>query len=142
MEIFRQACESQGIDLAPWEDMSARLDPSHPLWSNDRPSPFPYPSAHSPKPDEPSPIRGFHSISLSTRLIPSGPWPADETQRIIGGLSRLLSSYFWRATVPMLMMKGIEEERAQEIVDRSLEELMDDRYRSYLKCKIWTARRI
>lgn len=142
--MFRQAWEAQGIDLSPWDDMSTRLDPSHPLWSNHHPSLFAHPDSNQiHKADDPlTPIKGFRSISLSTRLIPSGPWPTDETQRIIGGLSRLLSSYFWKALVPILMMKGMEKEKAEEIVVGSLEELMDDQYRAYLKSKIWTARRI
>ena len=136
VKMFRQAWEAQGIDLTPWEDMTSRLDPSHPLWDN-------HSNTQSPKSEDASmAVRGFQSVTLYTRLIPTGPWPTDETQRIIGGLSRLLSSHFYKALLPMLMMKGMEKEKAQGIVDGSLEELMDDRFKSYVKSKIWTAKRI
>lgn len=136
VKMFRRAWEAQGIDLTPWEDMTSRLDSSHPLWEN-------HSASRSPKPGGAcDTVRGFHSVALYTRLIPSGPWPADETQRTIGGLSRLLSSNFYKALLPMLMMKGMARDKAQEIVDGSLEELMDDRFRAYVKSKIWTARRI
>ena len=42
----------------------------------------------------------------------------------------------------MLMMQGMDKDKAQEIVDGTLEELMDDRFKAYLKSKIWTARRV
>ncbi|KAF8592895.1 hypothetical protein BDV93DRAFT_336841 [Ceratobasidium sp. AG-I] len=135
VKMFRQAWEAQGIDLTAWEDMSSRLDPSHPLWNN-------HPATQPKQEDVSSVVRGFRSIVLHTRLIPTGPWPTDQTQRIIGGLSRLLSTNFYKALLPMLMMKGMEKDKAQEIVNGSLEELMDDRFKSYLKSKIWTARRI
>lgn len=136
INMFRQALEVQGIDLAPWEDMECRLDPSHPLWNNDSVVPPPKPE------DVPNLVRGFRSVTLNTRLVPNGPWSTDQTQRIIGGLSRLLTTNFYKALLPMLLMKGMEREKAQEIVDGSLVELMDDRFKSYVKSKIWTARRI
>ncbi|KAF8597284.1 S-adenosyl-L-methionine-dependent methyltransferase [Ceratobasidium sp. AG-I] len=136
VKMFRQAWEAQGIDLTPWEDMSSRLEPSHPLWDNHSPS------QTAKLEDVPNVVRGFHSVTLHTRLIPSGPWPTDQTQRMIGGLARLLSSNFYTALLPMLMMKGMEQDKAQEIVDGLVEETMDDRFRSYVKSKIWTARRI
>ncbi|KAF8597282.1 S-adenosyl-L-methionine-dependent methyltransferase [Ceratobasidium sp. AG-I] len=136
VKMVRQAWEAQGVDLTPWEDMSSRLDPSHPHWDN-------HSASQSPKPgDGFIAIRGFHSVTLHTRLIPSGPWPTDQTQRMIGGLARLLSSHFYRMLLPILTTKGMEKDKAQEIVDALVEELMDDRFKSYVKSKIWTARRI
>ena len=136
VKMFRQAWEAQGIDLTPWEDMSSRLDPSHPLWDN-------HSAIQSPKlEDSSNVVRGFRSIALHTRLIPSGPWSANQAQRVIGGLARLVSFHFYKALLPMLMMKGMEKEKAQKIVDELVEEVMDDRFKCYLKSKIWTARRI
>ncbi|KAF8598476.1 S-adenosyl-L-methionine-dependent methyltransferase [Ceratobasidium sp. AG-I] len=137
--MFLESWASQGINIAPWDDMASRLHPSHPLWDNLLPT-------GALKPGERTSmscgVNGFHSINEQIRLIPSGPWPADENQRIIGGLARLMFTQAWRALLPLLMMKGMDLAQAQSVVDGSLEEFMDDRYKSYMKCKIWTARRI
>ncbi|KAF8597285.1 S-adenosyl-L-methionine-dependent methyltransferase [Ceratobasidium sp. AG-I] len=136
VKMIRQSWEAQGVDLTPWEDMSTRLNPGHLHWDN-------HSADQPPKPgDTSNAIRGFCSIALHTRLIPSGPWLTDQTQRMIGELSRLLSTSFYKALLPMLMMEGMERDKAQEIVDGLIEELIDDRYKSYMKSKIWTARRI
>ncbi|KAF8597280.1 S-adenosyl-L-methionine-dependent methyltransferase [Ceratobasidium sp. AG-I] len=137
--MFRESWASQGINIAPWEDMSSRLHPNHPLWDNLIPTDALQLGQHHSMSGE---VNGFHSINEQIRLIPSGPWLADENQRIIGGLARLMFTHSWRALLPLLMMRGIDPVQAQSIVDGSLEEFMDDRYRSYMKCKVWTARRI
>ncbi|KAF8594782.1 hypothetical protein BDV93DRAFT_577418 [Ceratobasidium sp. AG-I] len=139
VKMFRQAWEDQGIDLNPWEDMSSRLDPCHPLWNNHLAGQrFKFEDGQSSC----SAVQGFHSINMQTRLIPSGPWLNDETQHIIGGLARLMHTHVWKMLFPLLLMRGMEPAEAQSIVDGSIEELLDDRFKSYMKCKIWTARRI
>ena len=136
--MFRESWASQGINVAPWEDMAPRLHPSHPLWDNLLPADTLQSGKHVGTSYR---VNGFHSIDEQIRLIPSGPWLADENQRIIGGLARLMFTHSWRALLPLLMMKGMDLAQAQSIVDGPLEEFMDDRYKSYMKCKVWTARR-
>ncbi|KAG9114904.1 hypothetical protein FRC07_007601 [Ceratobasidium sp. 392] len=124
VQILRGFLQNQGIDLTAWETMAARLDPGHPMWAN-------HALASSDKPDDSTfsrNIRGFHTVTHRTHLIPSGPWPADEGQRIIGALSRLLYTDVYRALLPLLLMMGTEEAQAQGIVDGLLEELLDPRY--------------
>jgi hypothetical protein len=66
----------------------------------------------------------------------------NEEQRIIGGLGRLLFSYTWRALLPLLLMGGMAEAEARAVVDGVLEEFVDDRFKAYLKCHMWFARRV
>ncbi|KAG8681126.1 hypothetical protein FRC08_015824 [Ceratobasidium sp. 394] len=88
IRLFRRALETQGIDLSVWEDLSGRLKPSHPLWA-ERTIDSAIGIVEAP-PKGSGSIRGFRSVKHRTRLIPSGPWPEDEVQRIIGSLSRFM----------------------------------------------------
>ncbi|KAG8697527.1 hypothetical protein FRC08_006476 [Ceratobasidium sp. 394] len=137
IRLFRNALEFQGVDVTAWDDMTARLSPNHPLWpGNSYLSQVPKPGQ-----DRPIPIQGFQSIIERQRLVPTGPWPSDQNQRIIGGLGRLLFGYTWKALLPLLLMMGIGETTAQALVDGILEEFVDDRFRAFLRCHMWSARK-
>jgi hypothetical protein len=98
------------VDLTAWDTrLVARLDASHPLWGNQ-------PSYQATKPEYKRITRGFYAIQEDNRPVPSGPWSADETQRIIGGLGWLLFSYTWKASLPLLLMGGMGEAQAQGVV--------------------------
>lgn len=133
--MLRRAWESQGVDLSPWEDMPSRLNPSHPLWNNQR-------STNVNKPGESTSIRGFHSINSRVVLVPSGPWPTDENQRMVGSLARLLFTNIWKGLQPLLLMGGMEPDQAQAVVEGLLDEYTNDRVKSYVKYRMWHAKRI
>ncbi|KAG8742293.1 hypothetical protein FRC10_001717 [Ceratobasidium sp. 414] len=133
LRLFRDAFESQGIDLNVWDNMTTLLSPNHSLWAN---------SASNKPGHNPSPDRGFHHIVESRRLVPTGPWHTDESQMVIGGLARLLFGFTWKALLPLLLMAGKGENEAKAVVDGILEEFVDDRFKAYLKCHMWSARKI
>jgi hypothetical protein len=122
-----------------WEDLVTRLDPGHPLWDNQPPTAQGFEPGKDPIVQ---PIRGFHTIHLRTELVPSGTWPTDERQRRIGALAHLLIGQCWKWLLPTLMLMGKDEAQANAIVDGILEEFEDPNFRSYLKCHMWSARRI
>ncbi|KAG9082792.1 hypothetical protein FS749_006564 [Ceratobasidium sp. UAMH 11750] len=134
LRLFREAFESQGIDMTIWDEMIARLSPTHSLWTN---------SASDPGHTNPGIVsRGFHHIVESHRLVPTGPWHPDDNQMVIGGLARLLFGFTWKALLPLLLMKSMRETEARAVVDGILEEFVDDRFKAYLKCHMWSARKI
>lgn len=69
--MLLQAWEAQGMVLAPWEDLSARLDPSYSLWGNQMGL------DDKKRSEEPIP-RGFHSITSQTPLVPTEPSSTDK----------------------------------------------------------------
>jgi hypothetical protein len=130
--LMRAAHASQGIDLAAWDDMHTRLDPRHPMWGNcniDLKGDF-------------DTIRGFHTITSFTHLIPDGPWHPDECQRVIGTMASFVFEKVWKALLPMLQIMGMEEREAQAYVDSVEKGARDPRYRSYAKYKVWCARKL
>ncbi|KAG9123881.1 hypothetical protein FRC07_013651 [Ceratobasidium sp. 392] len=137
IRLFQDAFRSQGIDLAVWSEMTMRLGPDHPLWANCTPS-----QSHKPGQDYSGQTQGFHRVVESYRLIPTGPWSEDENARIIGGLARLLFSYTWKALFPLLLMMGKKESEAHNVVNGILEEFADDRFKAYMKCYTWSARKL
>ncbi|KAG9086720.1 hypothetical protein FRC06_002967 [Ceratobasidium sp. 370] len=137
LRLFRNAFESQGIDMTIWDDMATRLSPNHSLWANSVSS-----QISNPGHKNHSPPRGFHHIVESYRLVPTGPWHSDEGQMVIGGLARLLFGFTWKALLPLLLMSGMRESEAKGVVDGILEEFVDDRFKAYLKCHRWLARKI
>ncbi|KAG8784651.1 hypothetical protein FRC12_018447 [Ceratobasidium sp. 428] len=138
VQIFRGMLQHQGIDLTVWDDMAKRLDPGHSLWGNST-SDNVNKDSHPPTP---AVIRGFHTITHRSHLIPGGPWPDNQEQKIIGALARLLFTDVYRAMLPLLQMMGMEEAQAQGMVDGLLEEMADPRYPAYAKCEVWCARKI
>ncbi|KAG8688120.1 hypothetical protein FRC09_013099 [Ceratobasidium sp. 395] len=140
LRLFRRALKLQGIDLGVWEDLSARLEPTHSLWTERTIDPAVGIVEDLPKALYPA--RGFQSIKQRTRLIPSGPWPDDEAQRLIGSLARFLFTNTWRALIPLMIIMGMDEGDVRRIVDGILEEFGDNEIKGYLKCQEWTARRI
>ncbi|KAL5632018.1 hypothetical protein ACGC1H_000144 [Rhizoctonia solani] len=129
--LMRKAHAAQGIDLAAWDEMSYRLDPGHSMWENDGPDPK---SATS--------VRGFRTITTFQHLIPNGPWPNEESQRVIGAMAKLVFEKAWKALPPMLRIMGMEENEASVFMARLEAEVQDPRYRSYAKYKVWCARKI
>lgn len=128
IKLLRAVHASQGIDIDAWDDMSARLEPTHPHWFSD---------SHSTS-------HGFYDISLQTYIVPNGPWTTDQDQeqRTIGTLSKVLFENVWKMLLPMLQITGMTKSDAQAFVDRLLEEVGDARYRSCAKYKVWCARKI
>jgi putative alpha-1,2-mannosidase len=139
LRLFRRSLESQGIDLSVWEDLSSRLRPNHPLWTERSIDPV---IGVVEVPHTSSSIRGFHTIEQRTWLVPSGPWPEDKAQRIIGSLARMLFTNTWRALAPLLLMMGMDEAQSEAMVEGILEEFADNQIRGYLKCHRWSARKI
>ncbi|KAG9078366.1 hypothetical protein FRC06_008401, partial [Ceratobasidium sp. 370] len=121
LRLFRRALESQGIDLTVWEDLSARLKPSHPLWTERTIDPS-IGIVEAP----PKGSRGFHSVQQRTRLIPSRPWHEDEVQRIIGSLARFLFENTWQALIPLTVIMGMDKSESRTLVAGILEELAND----------------
>ncbi|KAG9125515.1 hypothetical protein FRC07_007297 [Ceratobasidium sp. 392] len=142
LRIIRTAWESQGVDTATWDDLTDRLDPTHPLWNNQ----FPSPGRGSDDYKDPSSgtgIRGFHSIGLKKEVVPFGSWPQDEVQQTIGVLMRLLAGHTWRSLAALMTVMGTEENEAKAFVDEVMEEYAGiDKLRVWGRCHIWTARRI
>ncbi|KAG8732491.1 hypothetical protein FRC10_000890 [Ceratobasidium sp. 414] len=141
-KLIHEACQAAGADITAWHDMSARLDPSHPLWCNGQPG-----MNASPRTDRElsgaQPVRGFHSIHLHSQPAPVGSWPEDEGQRMIGNLTRMWTYYQAKSMLPMILMLGIEEREATEFVDGLFHQLLDiDRHKLYIICRMWTARKI
>ncbi|KAG9099669.1 hypothetical protein FRC06_004963 [Ceratobasidium sp. 370] len=141
-ELVHKACHAEGVDISAWQDMSTRLDPSHPMWRNYQPG-----TNTSPKPDkEPSgvqPTRGFHSIHLHSWPTPLGAWPDDEGQKILGSLTRMWACHQTRSSLPMMLMMGMEENEAIKFVEGIIQELLEvDQYKLHLICRMWTARKI
>ncbi|KAH7335872.1 S-adenosyl-L-methionine-dependent methyltransferase [Rhizoctonia solani] len=130
--LMRKAHAAQGIDLTAWDEMLYRLDPGHPMWGNN--------NADIKFTD--SPVRGFQTITAFTHLIPNGPWPNEESQRVIGAMAKLIFEKAWKALAPMLRMMGMDEAEANGFLARLEEEVKDPRYRSYAKYKVWCARKI
>ncbi|QRV81447.1 methyltransferase domain protein [Ceratobasidium sp. AG-Ba] len=134
LKLVRKALTHQGIDLSVWEDMPARLSPRHPHWTEGR---------TNPRLDQPTVqvAKGFHLLSVRTRLVPTGSWHPDDAQRKIGALARLLFSYTWKSLLPVFIMMGMSQDKAQAIVDGVLEEVNGGETKGYLKCHRWTARK-
>ncbi|QRV85177.1 methyltransferase domain protein [Ceratobasidium sp. AG-Ba] len=139
VRLFREALEFQGIDLSAWEDLSTRLEPTHPLWQERTVEPdvgiveLAVPSTST---------RGFGSINLRTRLVPTGPWHKNEAQRAVGFLARILLVNAWKGLVPLAMIMGVEESEVKLLVDAIIEEYMNEETKGYIKCLRWSARKI
>ncbi|CAE6476738.1 unnamed protein product [Rhizoctonia solani] len=133
ISMMRSGLASQGVDLESWDEMSNRLSPGHPMWSNEN---------LDTKDEHQGTIRGFHNVTTFTHLIPNGPWPADRDQRTLGALAKVLFRQTWRSLLPTMQMMGATQAEAQGFVDKLLEEVENPRYRSYAKYKLWCARKI
>ncbi|QRV85186.1 methyltransferase domain protein [Ceratobasidium sp. AG-Ba] len=139
LRLFREALKHQGIDLSIWEDLSTRLEPTHPLWQERTVDP----NAGIVELVDPSgSTRGFCSINLQTRLVPTGPWHKNEAQRVIGFLARTLLTHTWKGLVPLAMIMGAEETEVRLLVDGIIEEHMKEETRGYIKCLRWSAQKI
>ncbi|KAG9099668.1 hypothetical protein FRC06_004962 [Ceratobasidium sp. 370] len=138
LDWLRRAFQAQGLDLTVWDDMCARLSPRHPLWAEW--SINPEAGVFEPR-NSPNSVRGFQSINMRTRLIPAGPWPEDNAQRIIGSMAYLLITHAWKLCAPVLLMQGVEEE-IRTMADAIAMELAESRIRGYLKCHRWAVRKI
>ncbi|QRV95920.1 methyltransferase domain protein [Ceratobasidium sp. AG-Ba] len=140
VKLLRAAWERQGVDTMAWDDLVTRLDPGHSHWNNQPPEDTEH---QGTKPHHiGSSIRGFHSIRLRTELVPSGAWPTDPKQKMIGTLAHSLIAQCWRWLKPMLLLMGRDEAQADAMVDGILEEFEDENFRSYLKSHMWSARKI
>lgn len=142
IKFVHEACQIEGADITAWQDMAARLDPSHPLWGNRQVVATPL---HEPGKgaDRIHPIRGFHNISLHAEPVPLGTWHSDESQKILGGMIRLWGFHHAQSVFPVVMLGGLEENQANEFIEKLLQEMMDvDKYRAYLICHMWLARKI
>ncbi|KAG9081424.1 hypothetical protein FS749_007673, partial [Ceratobasidium sp. UAMH 11750] len=109
--LIHEGCKAAGADIAAWQDMSARLDPSHPLWGNHQPGTSASPQSSQESSGAQS-IRGFHSIHLDSQPTPLGAWPDNEGQKVLGGLTRIWGYHQARSTLPMALMIGLEESEA------------------------------
>ncbi|KAG8693825.1 hypothetical protein FRC08_008859 [Ceratobasidium sp. 394] len=141
-KLVHENCMAAGADITAWQDMSARLDPSHPLWGNHQPGTSASPQSGQESSGAQS-IRGFHSIHLDSQPTPLGAWPDDEGQKILGGLTRVWGYHQARSTLPMALMMGLEESEATELVEGLLQEVSNiEQYKVHLICHMWTARKI
>ncbi|QRW11218.1 methyltransferase domain protein [Ceratobasidium sp. AG-Ba] len=70
IEYAYNLCKTEGVDTEVWQNMSTRLDPTHPLWENERiGAPM---SLDTGQGDLDIPHkRGFYKISLHKELLPS-----------------------------------------------------------------------
>ncbi|KAG8751751.1 hypothetical protein FRC12_012273 [Ceratobasidium sp. 428] len=141
-KYVHDACEAEGADITAWKDMTARLEPSHPLWDN-----VPHSAnSHSLADKEPGSmqaVRGFYGIGLHAVPVPLGAWPSDESQKVVGGLVRLWAYHHAHSALPIILSRGVSENRAKELVEKMLQELADiAAYRAYMILHMWSARKI
>ncbi|KAG8783415.1 hypothetical protein FRC12_019747 [Ceratobasidium sp. 428] len=142
LQLIRAAWESQGVDTATWDDLTERLDPSHPLWGNQPPSPNEEPGT-SKSLSATGSVRGFYGIRLHTETVPLGSWSEGEVQQTIGVLMRMLAGYSWRSLAALMTVMGSKEDEAKSFVEEVMEEYAGiDKHRAFVKCLIWTARKI
>ncbi|KAG8742286.1 hypothetical protein FRC10_001710 [Ceratobasidium sp. 414] len=139
LDWLRRAFQAQGVDITAWGDVCARLSRRHPLWAER--SIDPEAGVFEPQ-NTANSVRGFQSINMRTRLIPAGPWPEDEAQRMIGSATYLLITHCWKLCGPFLRMIGMEGEEIQSMADAIATELAEGRIKGYLKCHRWTARKL
>lgn len=133
IRLFRSALTSQGLDIAAFDELSSRLDPGHPMWENQFPVSLTKQTQLA--------LRGFHTVMSHIHLVPSGPWPTDEHQRVVGGVALTLFELRCSSLLPIMQIMGYSKADAMVFVDRLLDEVRDPRHRSYAKYKVWWARK-
>ncbi|KAG8777933.1 hypothetical protein FRC12_000121 [Ceratobasidium sp. 428] len=143
IEFVLDACKAEGADTTAWQDMNARLEPSHQLWGNVKPNAL----GQHPSPNKETygtrPVRGFHSIHLHKVPVSFGAWPSDEHQKVIGGLIRLWSFHHSASLLPVIVLRGVDEDQAKRFVEKLLQEITDaDKYRAHLILHMWSARKL
>ncbi|KAG8702708.1 hypothetical protein FRC09_004585, partial [Ceratobasidium sp. 395] len=131
-----------GADVTAWKDMTARLEPSHPLWGNVPPDANLH-SVSDKLSSDVYAVRGFYNINLHAVPVSLGAWPSDEGQRIVGSLVRLWAYHHARSVLPVILLRGVGERQAKEFVEKLMQEIADvDKYRACMMLHMWSSRKI
>ncbi|KAG8777932.1 hypothetical protein FRC12_000120 [Ceratobasidium sp. 428] len=142
VQYLLDACEAEGADTTAWQDMDARLEPSHQLWSNDQPNISPR-SLSDKETDIAHTARGFYSIHTHKVPVCVGAWSSDESQKIVGSLVRLWAFHHATSLLPIVPLRGLDKDQAKEFIEGLMQEIADaDRYRAHLILHMWSARKM
>ncbi|QRV78280.1 methyltransferase domain protein [Ceratobasidium sp. AG-Ba] len=135
IQMGYETCKAEGADVAAWQDMSARLDPSHSLWENQHPDS-----------QDIGPPRGFHGIISYEQPIPVGTWHPDEGQKLLGNLFRSYALNTLCSALPVATQRieeVLNDGQSREFIEKIIHELNDlDMYRATYRCHTWLARKI
>ncbi|QRV82473.1 methyltransferase domain protein [Ceratobasidium sp. AG-Ba] len=138
LEIMNRASLAEGVDIKVWQDMSSRLDTSHPLWENERMG-----AAHSLDSEKgPQATRGFYDITLRSEPVPLGAWHSDEAQKTLGNLMRIRALHSLQQILPAILSRGPQGAQTDRFLESLKQEIMQvERYRAFVMCRIWVARK-
>ncbi|QRV93505.1 methyltransferase domain protein [Ceratobasidium sp. AG-Ba] len=138
-------CLEEGVDLTAWQDMSTRLDPTHPLWENELIG-TPSIAVSQEEGREMPHRRGFNNISLRQELLPIGAWHPDDSKKRLGVLTHQFALHQMRSTVTPAterLRTHLGEKQTNEFFENLIQELTHmEKYQVYGFCYMWLARKI
>ncbi|QRV95860.1 methyltransferase domain protein [Ceratobasidium sp. AG-Ba] len=145
VKLGLETCKAESVDIAAWQDMSARLEPSHSLWQ-DQPAKEQHILDSNKASVNTQSLRGFYGISMHREPIPLGAWHPDEYRKTLG---TLLQSYTFQnvcSSLPVTterVRSGMGESQPHEFVEKLLEELRDiANYQAFAMLHTWLARKL
>ncbi|QRV96393.1 methyltransferase domain protein [Ceratobasidium sp. AG-Ba] len=138
LEIMNQASLAEGVDITVWQDMSSRLDASHPLWENEWAG-----AAHSFENEKgPRATRGFYDITLHSEPVPLGAWHSDESQKTLGNLMRIRALHSLQQILLAIMSRGSQGAQTTMFLESLRQEMTEvEKYRAFMMCRMWVARK-
>ncbi|QRV93173.1 methyltransferase domain protein [Ceratobasidium sp. AG-Ba] len=110
-EAMREGLARQGVYVNMGRDVPRWLSPESDLWA----------AMARRQVDKPV---GFRNIAFKQILIPAGPWPTEPRMKMIGSVCGRTFEHIWRSMEFPLRAYGMEEQKAKNIVEGAVAEIM------------------